>query len=70
MTRIQDFMHTFEEREAERRKDVVFRAKPPAEPKAPQITAKTTAKGKAEAKSKDEPKADPKAKLTQERKRR
>ncbi|KAJ7714244.1 hypothetical protein DFH07DRAFT_785813 [Mycena maculata] len=64
MTRIQDFIRTFEEREADRRKNVLFRTKPPAEPETPETKVNATAKGK----SKDEPKADPKAKLTKDRK--
>jgi hypothetical protein len=68
MTRIQGFIRTIEEREAERRKNVLFMAKPAAEPETPPTTA--TAKGKAKAESMDEHKADAKAKPTKERKRR
>ncbi|KAJ7243231.1 hypothetical protein C8J57DRAFT_1477179 [Mycena rebaudengoi] len=70
MTRIQGFIRTVEEREAERRKNVLFMAKPAAEPETPQTTAKATARGKAKAGSMDEHKADAKAEPTKERKRR
>jgi hypothetical protein len=66
MTRIQGFIRTVEERETERRKNVVFIAKPETS----RTTAKATAKGKAKVRSKDEPEADPKAKPNKEKKRR
>ncbi|KAJ7777923.1 hypothetical protein DFH07DRAFT_950996 [Mycena maculata] len=62
MTRIQGFIRTVEERETERRKKVVFIAKP-----ASRTAAKATTKGKAKAGSKDE---DPKVKPNEEKKHR
>ncbi|KAJ7449710.1 hypothetical protein B0H11DRAFT_1743490 [Mycena galericulata] len=66
MTRIQGFIRTVEERETERRKNVVFIAKPETS----RTTAKATTKGKAKVRSKDEPEADTKAKPNKEKKRR
>ncbi|KAF8128470.1 hypothetical protein K438DRAFT_1888449 [Mycena galopus ATCC 62051] len=68
MTRIQDFIRTFEDREAERRKDVRFTTKPPTEHKTPDTKAQVKAKGKAKPESKEERKADSKAKPIKERK--
>ncbi|KAJ7234305.1 hypothetical protein B0H12DRAFT_162240 [Mycena haematopus] len=70
MTRIQAFIRTFEEREAERRNNVFFETRPPAQTKTPKTKVQDKVKGKAKDESKEDGKADRKAKPTKDKKRR
>ncbi|KAJ7339124.1 hypothetical protein DFH08DRAFT_812522 [Mycena albidolilacea] len=63
--KIQGLIRTVEERETERRNNVVFIAKPETS----RTTAKATTEGKAKAGSKDESEADPKATRNKDKKR-